>query len=63
MKFGKQGEDFPFFFNPYFSKFITTTRWAVPGCLLGYCGSVAPYNIKRGPLNLNTYIQKCPQTL
>jgi hypothetical protein len=61
MTFGRQGEDFPFFLSPSFSKFITTTRRAVPGCLLGYSGSVAPWNM-RGPLNLNTYLQKVPQT-
>jgi hypothetical protein len=41
-----------------FKNLLGLCEGRVPGCLLGYSGSVSPCNIKRGPLNLNTYLQK-----
>ena len=63
IKFGKKGEALPFALNISISQFISITRRGVPDYLLGYFGSVPLCNIKRGPLNLNSYLQEGPQTV
>jgi hypothetical protein len=41
-----------------FQNLLGLCEGRVPGCLLGYSGSVSPCNTKGGPLNFNTYVQK-----
>ena len=51
------------FILPFPNLFGLLIGVGVPDYLLGYSGSVSLCNIKRGPLNLNSYLQEGPQTV